>query len=99
MEGEMKKTIRSLISEALKTFEQGMFQDFCLDFLPLYDFYYDGLQRHGATADGKTRKGTPDLIKTLPSAEQIAVQCSVDANYWKVPQKEKNILNGSPAAT
>lgn len=71
--------------------EQGAFQTFCLDFLPLYNAKYKGLERHGGTVDGKTRKGTPDLIKTLNSGNQIAVQCSVEKNYWKIP-KDKNKL-------
>lgn len=74
------------ISDALKTMEPGAFQEFCLEFLPLFDPSYKGLERHGGTVNGKTRKGTPDLIKTLSSGRQIAVQCSVATDYWKIPK-------------
>lgn len=77
------------ISSALKAMEQGAFQDFCLDFLPLFDPSYKGLERHGGTVEGKTRKGTPDLIKILSNGKQIAVQCSAETGYWRSP-KEKN---------
>ena len=43
--------------------EQGMFQDFCLYFLALYDSKYLGIERHVATADGKTRKVHQALLK------------------------------------
>jgi hypothetical protein len=59
----MGEGIKLILSNSLKAFEQGAFQEFCLSFLPLYDKRYEGLERHGATAAGKTRKGTPDLLK------------------------------------
>lgn len=62
--------------------EQGEFQDFCLDFLPLYHDKYKGLKRHGATPEGKTRKGTPDLIKTFDNGKQIAAQQGTEKTYW-----------------
>jgi len=65
----------------LETFEGGRFQDFCLDFLPAYDGRFEGLVRLGHTAGGKTRAGTPDLLKTA-GERQIAVQCGTDQNYW-----------------
>ncbi len=81
------------ISGSLRAMEQGAFQDFCLDFLPLFNPSYEGLKRHGGTVEGKTRKGTPDLIKTLSNGKQIAVQCSVATEYWKSP-KDKSKLSG-----
>ncbi|MQY53615.1 MAG: hypothetical protein GH154_04370 [Firmicutes bacterium] len=76
--------------------EEGKFQDFCLDFLPLFDSSYKGLERHGGTVEGKTRKGTPDLIKTLNNGKQIAVQCSVTTDYWKSPKDKSNYFKWKP---
>lgn len=70
-----------LIETALEAFEGGRFQDFCLDFLPIYDARFEGLARVGHTAEGKTRAGTPDLLKTVGD-RQIAVQCGTDREYW-----------------
>lgn len=84
------------ISTALKTMEPGAFQDFCLDFLPLFDPSYKGLERHGGTVEGKPRKGTPDLIKTLSNGKQIAVQCSVAAKYWKSPKDKSKFPTWKP---
>ena len=89
----MGSGIKAIISQGLKALEQGMFQELCLSFLPLYNQKYQGLRRHGGTADGKTRKGTPDLIKTNSDSTQIAVQCSVDKDYWK---KTGNLADTKP---
>ncbi len=86
----MKTHFRSEISSTLARMEQGRFQDFCLAFLPLYNPLYKNLARFGHTVEGKTRKGTPDLLKTTTEGFQIAVQCSTEENYWIPPrQKEK----------
>lgn len=89
----MRHELIKEISGVLRAMEQGAFQDFCLDFLPLLDPSYKGLERHGGTVEGKTRKGTPDLLKTLSNGKQIAVQCSVATGYWKSP-KDKSKLSG-----
>ena len=83
-----KQEHRKKISDALSIMEQGQFQDFCLDFLPICSLEYKGLKRFGTTADGKTRKGTPDLIKTLDTGQQIAVECSTQKKYWKIPKNK-----------
>src|ERR1035437_3257844 len=62
--------------------EPGRFQDFCLHFLPCLADRFAGLERHGHTAGGKTRPGVPDLIKTLDSGKQIAVECGTGEGYW-----------------
>ncbi len=95
---EYKKLIVDGIKVVLDQIDDGQFQLFCLDFLPLYNNTYQGLKRHGGTATGKTRKGTPDLIKTLDNGEQIAVQCSVEKNYWKKPKKEETLDNWKPVS-
>ena len=92
----MRHELIKEISGALRAMEQGAFQDFCLDFLPLLDPSYKGLERHGGTVEGKTRKGTPDLIKTLSNGKQIAVQCSVTTGYWKSPKEESKFLTWKP---
>jgi len=92
----MRHELTKEISGALKAMEQGAFQDFCLDFLPLFDPSYKGLKRHGGTVEGKTRKGTPDLIKTLSNGKQIAVQCSVATGYWKSPKDKSRFHTWKP---
>ncbi len=83
----MTNVFRALIESTLQTLEAGAFQDFALEFLPLLDPRFKGLARFGHTAAGKTRAGTPDLLKTDPATgAQIAVQCGTDADYWS--QKE-----------
>jgi len=82
-----------MICETIKSMEQGQFQCFCLDLLPIYDSRYKGLKRFGHTAEGKTRKGTPDLIKILEDGKVIAVECSTKKNYWK---QQKEIRNWKP---
>jgi hypothetical protein len=72
-----------MICETIKSMEQGEFQCFCLDFLPIHNPKYIGLKRHGHTAGGKTRKGTPDLILTLGDGGIIAFECGTEENYWK----------------
>lgn len=81
----MGDVIKTLLSDSIKALEQGAFQDFCLSFLPLFDFRFIGLERHGSTSDGKTRAGTPDLIKTNSDGSHICVQCSVAKDYWSKP--------------
>ena len=82
----MGNYIISIIGETIKSMEQGEFQCFCLDFLPIYDSKYKGLKRSGHTAEGKTRKGTPDMFLTLEDGKIIAGECSTKKDYWK--QKE-----------
>ncbi len=82
----MSNYIISIINETIKSMEQGEFQCFCLDFLPVYDSKYKGLKRFGHNARGKTRKGTPDILLTLEDGKIIAIECSTEKNYWK--QKE-----------
>ena len=93
-----RKLIINGINIVLDQIDDGPFQSFCLDFLPLYNNTYQQLKRHGGTSTGKTRKGTPDLIKTLDNGEQIAVQCSVEENYWKKPKKEEKLDNWKPVS-
>jgi hypothetical protein len=82
----MSSVIRSLVEAALEGMEAGKFQDFCLEFLPLWDDRFQGLSRFGHTAAGKTRAGTPDLLLTRPNSSQIGVQCGTEENYWKRPE-------------
>ena len=77
----MSEVLRVFIEQGLETMEAGRFQDFCLEFLPLYDPRFEGLSRVGHTAGGKTRPGTPDLLKTDASG-QIGVQCGTIEDYW-----------------
>ena len=86
----MAEGLKLILSNSVEAFEQGAFQEFCLSFLPLYDKKYEGLERHGATAEGKTRKGTPDLLKTGEQGKQIAVQCSTEKDYWISPSALEN---------
>ncbi len=81
----MGNIVKTLLSNSIKGLEQGAFQDFCLEFLPLFDTRFNGLERHGGTAEGKTRAGTPDLIKTFPDGSHICIQCSADQKYWSKP--------------
>ena len=87
----MENSLIKKISEALKLMEQGAFQNFCLNYLPLYNTIYKNLERHGGTVEGKTRKGIPDLIITFNTGEQIAVECSVEKNYWKIYKNRKDL--------
>jgi len=82
----MSNYIISIINETIKSMEQGEFQCFCLNFLPVYDSKYKGLKRFGHNSRGKTRKGTPDILLTLEDGKIIAIECSTEKNYWK--QKE-----------
>jgi len=77
----MSEVFRTLIEQSLETMEGGRFQDFCLEFLPVYDSRFEGLSRVGHTAGGKTRPGTPDLLKTDASG-QTGVQCGTEEDYW-----------------
>ena len=92
----MRHELIKRISDTLKGMEPGAFQDVCLEFLPLFDASYEGLERHGMTVEGKTRKGTPDLIKTLSDGKQIAVQCSVEVDYWSMPKDKTNFPSWKP---
>lgn len=87
----MGQELKTILSNSLKTLGQGAFQEFCLSFLPIYNQRFEGLERHGGTAEGKTRRGTPDLLKTDSDGSQIAVQCSVEKKYWKKPKDETKI--------
>lgn len=89
----MGDVVKTLLSNSIKALEQGAFQDFCLSFLPLFDSRFIDLERHGSTADGKTRAGTPDLIKTNSDGSHICVQCSVAKDYWS---KHDNINDWKP---
>lgn len=82
----MSNYIISIINKTIKSMEQGEFQCFCLDFLLIYDSKYKGLKRFGHTAEGKTRKGAPDMLLTLEDGKIIAIDCSTEKDYWK--QKE-----------
>jgi hypothetical protein len=77
----MSEVLRVLIEQSLETMEGGRFQDFCLEFLPVYNTRFAGLSRVGHTAGGKTRAGTPDLLKA-DSSGQTGVQCGTDEDYW-----------------
>ncbi|GAI88621.1 unnamed protein product, partial [marine sediment metagenome] len=61
----MSNVKNSMICETIKSMEQGKFECFCHDFLPIYDPKYKGLKRFGHNARGKTTKGTPDNLLTL----------------------------------
>ncbi|MFZ3136379.1 MAG: AAA family ATPase [Thermodesulfovibrionales bacterium] len=89
----MGDAVKTLLSTSIKVLEQGAFQEFCLQYLPLFDGKFLSLERHGGTADGKTRAGTPDLIKTHPDGSHTCVQCSVEKDYW---QKPTNIEEWKP---
>lgn len=95
---EYRKLIIDGIKIVLDQIDGGAFQSFCLDFLPMYNTCYEKLERHGGTETGKTRKGTPDLIRTLPNGKQIAVQCSVEETYWNKPKNEEKSNNWKPLA-
>ena len=79
----MSNYIISIINETIKSMEQGEFQCFCLNFLPVYDSKYKGLKRFGHNARGKTTKGTPDNLLTLEDGKIIAFECSTEKKYWK----------------
>lgn len=89
----MTKAFRTIINATIQSMEAGRFQDFCLDFLPIYSERFIGLERFGHTAAGKTRGGTPDLLKTNSSGANIAVQCGTEQDYWIPP---KNLENWKP---
>lgn len=93
-----KSDLRSVISNAVKKLEQGRFQEFCISYLPVVSESYKGIERHGGTVEGKTRKGTPDLIKTLDDGRQIAVGCSVEAGYWKLPRDKDKYSEWKPCS-
>lgn len=78
----MTTVVRQIIETTLQGMEAGVFQDFCLDFLPLSSPRFAGLARFGHTASGKTRAGTPDLLKTDEAGRQTAVQCGTEVDYW-----------------
>jgi hypothetical protein len=61
----ISKNYRYIISNTIQAMESGQYQDFCRDILPFYKDLYANFERHGATPEGKTRKGTSDFIKTL----------------------------------
>ena len=88
--------LRPTISNAIKALESGKFQDFCKASLSLIDTKYQDLERFGGTTEGKTRKGTPDFIRTLDTGRQIAVQCSVDKDYWHFQKDTDKLSNSKP---
>lgn len=88
--------LRLIISNSIKILAQGKFEDLCRVLLPLIDPIYQNLERHGGTADGKTRKGTPDLLKTLDTGKQIAVQCSTEKDYWDLPEDQNKLSSSKP---
>ena len=89
---DVNPDLRVLVENALGTFEGGRFQEFCLDFLPIYHARFEGLARLGHTAAGKTRAGTPDLLVTA-GERQIAVQCGTERDYWP---SEKSVAASKP---
>lgn len=92
----MRHILIKQISDTLKAMEPGKFQDFCLVFLPLYDINYKGLKRHGGTAEGKTRPGVPDLIKTRGNGKQVAVACGTEEGYWQIPKDVEEMHKCKP---
>src|SRR5712691_7040708 len=78
----MNPELRVLMETSLETFEGGLFQDFCLDLLPIYHPRFKSLARLGHTASGKTRAGTPDLLVTAPLRLALALsrfsKCNLD---------------------
>jgi hypothetical protein len=94
----MGEELKLILSNSLKGLRQGEFQVLCLSFLPIYDQRYEGLRRHGGTAEGKTRGGTPDLLKTDSGGSQIAVQCSVEEKYWRKPKEKTKMESWKPCA-
>lgn len=89
----LRQISKRFISESIKAMEPGNFQDFCLRFLPIYNSNFEGIIRNGGTADGKTRPGIPDLIKTYPDGMVLAVECGTEKDYW---QKPKTITDRKP---
>lgn len=92
----MGEELKLILSNSLKALGQGEFQVLCLSFLPIYDQRYEGLRRHGGTTEGKTRWGTPDLLKTDSEGTQIAVQCSTEDKYWRKPKDKTKIESWKP---
>lgn len=78
---------RGLLETRLQNMEAGRFQEFMLKFLPAFDARYEGVVRYGGTEYGKTKPGVPDLIKTLPSGDEIAFECGTEQDYWTPPTK------------
>lgn len=94
----LHKLRRKLITEAITTMEAGAFQFFCDDYIRNRYRELSTLRRHGLTADGKTRSGTPDSVCELPDGQVIAVEASTDADYWKPPGKEDQYEKWKPIA-
>jgi len=90
-----KRLKKDLFAE-LQAMEQGKFQEFCLFFLPAYNNKYNRLERHGGTIEGKTRKGTPDLLFTSNQGKQLGVQGSTEKEYWKYPVNTKKYEDWKP---
>lgn len=90
----MDKNTCKIVSDTIQNMGADDFQKFCTQLLPLLNDKYKGLERHGATKTGKTRKGTPDSILTTNNGTQIAMQASVEENYWG--SSKDNITNLKP---
>lgn len=84
------------INNSFPDFQAGTLERFTRQILPLMDSRYKELKPHGVNREGKTKPGTPDLIKTFNDGSQIAVQCSTRKDYWKLlsssnPERSKPI--------
>ena len=44
----------------------------------------------------KTRKGTPDLIKTLGNGDQIVCECGTAEDYWTSPKETSKYPKWKP---
>jgi len=92
----MLKELKVILKTALQSMEAGEFQEFSKAILPVINGDYVGLERLGGTVDGKTRPGTPDLIKTKSNAKIIAVQCGTEENYWRAPEDKTKYSEWKP---
>jgi len=87
---------KKLLSENIKILDKNRFQEFCKVFIQIHNSKYIGIRRHGATSDGKTRKGTPDFIKITDEGDQIALECSIQQDYWRVSRDMTRIDTWKP---
>ncbi|SYZ73771.1 hypothetical protein TRIP_C60041 [Candidatus Zixiibacteriota bacterium] len=94
----LHKLRRKQITQAIIAMEAGAFQAFCDDFIRATYAELSALRRHGLTADGKTRAGTPDSICELPDGTIIAVEASTNSDYWKPPVEQNRYANWKPVA-
>lgn len=95
------RVLRRKIGECIELLEPGAFQDFCLYFLPRWDKTLTGLERFGGTADGRARKGVPDLLLTRSDGSQIVAMCSTEARYWDEcpPERWKPLKDATACAS